>query len=528
MFRTLILRKFAIAGCIIVASSLVACSTDSGSNQSVGNSPMEQPNSQPLSPVDAVGDPLVLIRPYVTKDLSQYSEFRYQSASTVGLSPDASVTADAILAGLVEPYVAEATDDNEKIDCLDIGIQCGYFALALEWLPCDDSILCVKQSLDQTPIGGATGSSQVNTVRLSVETGSAVGLSEYLGVDGVESFLKALNASSELIQRENDLYDPDDPPDYQVDTVPAWLPLSDGIHIWYPKYSVASGALEIIEIRLKESSSGWNSWYVEPNYRSPILDADSTVDNTPIEGPSYPGVFEAPQALLQQIVLDARLSNEPEWCFTVNLSNRDPRWGILNESKKAIRNPDQCTLSDAFSFVGLVNGRWELLDSAGSYVDYCSGFREGLKGEGVTNKAISDFLTTFDCMPDEEVFGETSGVEGDPQNSDSTPNSSQDNGRQRFLSVVRPIFDSGKYFPGTNFTDDSLLLMGGLNCQYFSSNGYTDDARLSLVRGFFWPTSYESPGVARDAKLIVSASERFLCPPSSSDPSLLNGYIKPS
>jgi hypothetical protein len=319
----------------------------------------------------------------------------------------------------------------------------------------------------------------------------------------VSASLVACSSDSSSNQSLNQLSNVGATGSSQMSTVRASLPLSDGIeNMWSPQYSVALGEQVEVDMRFEQTtSSPWNPRGVESRSRSLNLEADFQSRSSSLLGSKRPGVFTARPALLKKIVSDARSNKEPYWCQTVELSNRDPRWGIMDESNKARKNPDQCTLSDAFSFVGLVKGKWRLLEYPGSYVDNCSSFRNGLEKEGVSSRAISDFLTTFDCEPGNENSGVTS---------DQVEVTGLTEPQKKFVKAVRPIFNSD-LFAGLNIVPENMIKGGYTLCEVFSVRGKSIETIDFLARALTSDRS-RMPLSQDEAMTLIWASTQFLCP----------------
>lgn len=350
----------------------------------------------------SVVPPGIVIESQTRTDLSQYSEFIYDTASTVGLEPAAADSADSLLAALVDPWVKEAADENETQDCLPGETKCGYFSSTLTLLQCSDGLLCVQSNVAKAGIGMATGFANIEAVRIDPDSGRNISLREYLGDEDTSIFLSTLNESAELIQRINGFEFADESPNYSFLSIPAWLPLSDGIHVWFPKYELGPGYLGVVEVRLKQSGQGWDSWVMEESGELAIL----TVSDQGQTNSRKPGVTDADKATLARILSDISWDLDSIVCRKVQLSNRDSDWGILDQSPDAPDNLSGCFLADSFQYVGKINGKWRILDYPGSSVDYCSSIREGLEAEGVSSIAIKDFSKGRGCR---------SGVEEDDQ-----------------------------------------------------------------------------------------------------------------
>jgi len=343
----------------------------------------------------------VLITPAESLDLDQYGEFTFQSASAVGLAPNALEQANQELARMSEPWIAEAVAENETQECLEGEERCGFFSLSLNWLPCDENLLCVQQVIDKVGVGMAISAPEVSAVRLDPSTGSNVTLDAFLGPESLADFLAALNETTSLVQRLNDSFFEDSPPNYDEESMPAWIPENGGIKVWYPKYEVGPGFLGIVEARFLPTSNGWASWVTQEGEEIPILEVSDGVDV-----PSgKQGVSPASDMVLVQVLSDLEWDLDPTWCRQVRLANGNPNWGVLDESSEAFDNPEMCVLSDSFSYVGKVNGKWRVLDYAGSDVDTCTVMREGLSAEGMPENAIEDFISEWGCLSDDE-FGD--------------------------------------------------------------------------------------------------------------------------
>jgi len=271
---------FLLTGVIGLVS---ACS---GGNASTSIQPVEVTAPTPTStepPISSESpltvEPGIVITPMKTLELDQYSEFTYQEASTVGLSPEATKVANGVLAAMTEPWVAEAVAENKTEECMEEEDKCGFFSLTLEWLPCEDGLLCVKQTVDKASIGMATGGSgSVSIVRLDPGSGADVSLDVLLGADGATDFLRALNETATLILKVNDMFYEERPPRYDLASLPAWLPESDGIRVWFPKYDVGPGALGIVEIVMRKTDDGYRGEPTPPREENVASSYDVAYD----------------------------------------------------------------------------------------------------------------------------------------------------------------------------------------------------------------------------------------------------------
>lgn len=265
----------------LAATALVASACAGGDSEAQGpnvNAPSPSESSAvapaPSQATSAI-DPAIVITPPTTMNLDQYFEFSYQEASTVGLNPEAAAIADGVLTSMTQPWVTEAVAENETQECMEGETQCGYFSLALEWMPCEADLLCVKQTLGKTGIGMATGGDFVSVVRIKPETGKDTSLDDFLGNVRASDFLSALNETATLIQKANDSYFEESPPRYDLKTLPSWLPASDGIHVWFPKYEVGPGALGIVEIVMREDEAGFRGEPTPPGEEDLITSYDT-------------------------------------------------------------------------------------------------------------------------------------------------------------------------------------------------------------------------------------------------------------
>ena len=401
----MIVKRLCVVAALVGAMVLfAACSeapqeeTDQTYGETIQNQSTEVVEESIEKP-DPLSQPAIVIQPSESMNLSKYSEFTFENAFSVGLEPEIATKADALLANLSDPWVAEAAAENETQECLEGEAKCGFFALTLEWLDCEANLLCVKNSVAKAGIGMATGFSSVKTVRIDSETGRDVSLKEFLGNEQTSDFIDALNESTELIQRTNDSYFEDSPPNYSSESMPAWLPLPDGIHVWFPRYEVGPGYLGIVEVRLRSSGGGWNSWMIGESGEIAILSASEGDQSKSRKA----GVTDADKFTLSRILSDIDWELDSNSCRNVYLSNRNANWGILDQARDAPDNPIGCFLADSYAYVGKIDGRWRLLDYPGSPVDYCSSLQEGLSGEGVPRDSIADFIEARGCDSEEDM-----------------------------------------------------------------------------------------------------------------------------
>jgi len=400
----MIVKRFCVIAGLVGAMVLFAACSEAPreeTNQTYGDTIQNQSTEvveELVEKPDTLIQPAIVIQPSESMNLSKYSEFNFESALSVGLDPEIATKADAVLANLSEPWVAEAAAENETQECLEGEAKCGFFELTLERLNCEANLLCVKNYVAKVGIGMATGSSSVKAVRIDSETGRDVSLSEFLGNEQTSNFIDALNETTELVQRANDSYFEDSPPNYSSESMPAWLPLLDGIHVWFPRYEVGPGYLGIVEVRLRSSGGGWNSWLIGESGEIAILSASNGDQSKSRKA----GVTDADKFTLSRILSDIDWELDSNSCRNVELSNRNANWGILDQARDAPDNPVGCFLADSYAYVGKIEGRWRILDRSGSSVDSCSSLQEGLSGEGVPRNSIADFIEAKGCVPDED------------------------------------------------------------------------------------------------------------------------------
>lgn len=377
-----------------VALLLAACSGEQGSAPQPPASPVaesDSPSSDEGSATPAEAEaiqPGIAIQSASRTDLRNFGTFTYMTGATTGLSPDAATAADERIAGMVDAAVRAAvlSDDGE---CLEGEPQCGYFVQTLTPLPCIESYLCVKQEVTFAGVGMAISDPSVEVLVIDPTTGRTVGIDNVVGEPFRRAFLDAVNAEVTSVQKSEEVFTDLDRPNFSEGDFAAWAPLADGIHVWFPKYTAGPGFLGIVEVAVPYPTDGGSS--------QEAGEADSPR--------AAKGVSIADDAALDQVLADLGWNADPAWCRQVTLSNRAPDWGVFDESSEAFDNPDSCILSDAFSYVGKVQGKWQFLDYAGSSVDTCSGIRGGLADEGMPKMAIEDFIDEWGCLNDDE-FGD--------------------------------------------------------------------------------------------------------------------------
>lgn len=239
----------------------------------------QSPDPNLLAPTPEVPtiEPGIVVEPPEALNLSKYFEFTYQTARSVGLDPDAALRADGLLSDLSLPLIEQAKRENDTEECMADERECGFFSLILETPQCGDRLLCVKQTLGKAGLGMATGYSEVSVLRIDPASGAEVSLSELLG-GRAEAFIQTVNESAERIRVAHDFDMEDNRPDYSESTMPSWLPLTDGIHVWYPKYEVAPGAYGVVEIIVEETDKGFQGRPVPPKPENLVSSYDEAYD----------------------------------------------------------------------------------------------------------------------------------------------------------------------------------------------------------------------------------------------------------
>ena len=209
----------------------------------------------------------IQIQSHSREDLKNFDTFTYQTATALGLDDEETSNANKNLNAFVNPVVTAAAT-NDKYECAMNEPQCGTFIQKLTTPPCASAqYLCVKQEVGGIVPGAGTGQAFVTSLLLNAKTGTNVTANDYFGLSLANTFIAVVEHAATSVQLANDFYDNALPPKYTNSTLPAWLPQADGIHVWFNKYEVASGADGIVEIILKKNGSEFTA---TPAPRNPM------------------------------------------------------------------------------------------------------------------------------------------------------------------------------------------------------------------------------------------------------------------
>ena len=220
------------------------------------------------------------------EDLKNYELFTYQTASSVGLGSEETVVADNNLSAFVDRMVDAAVKENSN-GCVSSGPQCGQFEQTLQAPACaTEQYLCVRQHGAGIAPGAATGEELLTTLLLDAATGQRVSAEQYFGTAEAKSFRATVEHAAVSMQKANDFYFSSDPPNYSKNNLPAWLPLTDGIHVWFSKYEVAPGADGVVEIIVSQNGTEFQAAPAAPaqwRLASSYTDANHWLCSTAIE-----------------------------------------------------------------------------------------------------------------------------------------------------------------------------------------------------------------------------------------------------
>jgi hypothetical protein len=234
---------------ILVASACLALSS-CASTPGLKAAPPPRASTAPSS-ADLVESPAVgasfTIEAHSLTDLSSFETFTYSTATTVGLTPAATVAADAAVAQMVDTAIEAATKAND-VGCEFPYSPCGIFIQELLPEPCSQGLLCLRQTISAAWPGAATGDEQTNTLILNATTGATVTLRDFLGAPQLPEFLNGANDAAKRWQVDHEFYDSADPPLLAEDDLAAWVPRAEGVHLWIPKYVIGSGADGVVDL----------------------------------------------------------------------------------------------------------------------------------------------------------------------------------------------------------------------------------------------------------------------------------------
>ena len=182
------------------------------------------------------------------KSVPRFQRFSYQDGSLAGLSADAARRATAAITATVDRGAAAAKRANRHT-CLGNAERCAYFVQTLSQRRCESGFVCVLSVSGLLASGANSGQDWADTFALDGRTGRAASLSQVVPSSQQPAFVSGVNAAVEsALAREGLGNDPFWKPKIAFKDVRAWLPQSDGIHVWFDKYAVAPGYLGIVHV----------------------------------------------------------------------------------------------------------------------------------------------------------------------------------------------------------------------------------------------------------------------------------------
>lgn len=137
--------------------------------------------------------------------------------------------------------VSQWKAEDQTSECAQGEEQCGSFELNIEPVACKQ-YLCVSVVWGGAHVGAATGDEGQSTAVINITTGRAVDLEDVVG----PSFTGPIKAAIRGWQDSNGLARGDWPD--SLEGLAAWLPQSDGVHVFFEKYSIGPGAMGVPEL----------------------------------------------------------------------------------------------------------------------------------------------------------------------------------------------------------------------------------------------------------------------------------------
>ena len=200
-----------------------------------------------------MGPAAFIIVPHSREDLEKFAEFIYDTATVAGVTAAAGSAINNLLSALVEPEVAAATAENAN-ECASGESKCGYFVLSLEPVACMHDYLCVKADIGGAHVGAATGDQAVEGLVIDPASGQRITLTDAFTGSKLKELRKRIRQAAANFQNEHGYSPADFPVDFSA--ISAWMPQPDGVHVWFEKYAIASGADGVVELIVAYPGTG--------------------------------------------------------------------------------------------------------------------------------------------------------------------------------------------------------------------------------------------------------------------------------
>jgi hypothetical protein len=373
-----VLDRTVLSLALAIALTMSACSGQTAQQESDGAGAVEtgaQPGPAIPEPVAEQVPPGFIITSQSRMDLENYSSFQYATATTQGLSPEATIVADALIASMVDSVVNGAVAEGAE-GCLPNDLRCKSFELTLTPRPCVEGYLCLLQESELATNG--SGRVAFRSLVLNIDSGQGVPLKDFVE-PGAALYLQGyLNDEFWGYLESKGVEYPTYIPILSPQDVRAWLPTSTGFDIWFEEGEVAAASMGPILISVP---------YPDTTQRRLVT---LTVEQA------------------EPILTDLDLgSYQPLECFEIEVAASDPTWGWLSSSRFAGFQSDgrdwaaavpegECQPFDGISLIGFQGGSWRQLDVGGSAFE-CE-LRSDLIGAGVpVGRVLDDLDVETDC-----------------------------------------------------------------------------------------------------------------------------------
>lgn len=408
-------RVTATAACAVI---LAACSSTSADPASSIGSP-SSPSAAVASPSEAAATPVAevptdppgfAIQTQSRTDLQNYDQFTYMTATVTGLAPEAAAKADERIKGMVDAVVSAAVADDDG-ECIEGEPKCRYFEQSLVPISCTDGHLCLEQRVSAVPIGSATGYESVEVLVLDPESGRTQDLGSVVPSEARDAFLTAMNSALVELQKREGYHDPEVWGELAATDIGAWAPVSEGIRVWFPKYTAGPGALGVVDVMVPYpgSDSSIAGSVPEPRWRA-IKDASS--DPLYVILKSYSEESDGSILLtVDPLSPDTKGTAGPS-CESVTFSRPDASYCLINTTKRDRRvtllpGADVGVGDSTVTFAQLV----DYVNSTPSIVFL------GLDGQGFANMIVA-----YASTPNQGGWSDGEGSETTQQQLTTVPN----------------------------------------------------------------------------------------------------------
>lgn len=273
----------------MVIASLAGCSStppaaeaptpavSSAGAPSPGTTATPAPQSPPAastSPSPAPsGPPGLIVTPNKRTDLSKYGSFTYDTAQATGIAEAAAVAVNATLDRIITTAVDDAAAQQETSDCLPGEKRCGLFELTVAPKACGD-YLCALITIARVGVGAAISDGEVVPLVFDSQTGQAIDLTDAFGTS-----LDARIAQAALAWQDEQGYSRNDVLTVGRKDIEGWMPDGpDTITVWFPKYTIGSGADGIVELTIPTGTDDQTERSLAPDFNAAVDWLCNTLD----------------------------------------------------------------------------------------------------------------------------------------------------------------------------------------------------------------------------------------------------------